>query len=139
MNSFYQLGDFVPITLISVDSNGAPAWPTSTPTVKTFVATDLTTAVETIRPAARDPLRQTGLFFYALRLGSSYSATNVYIVSKRWVISGTTYGEDEMFKVVPGGDADGAVIGATFVRRPEASSVVYVTDVGKLKVGRNPR
>ena len=135
----FSLGDFVPLMLLSVDGNGLNAWPSSTPTIKTFSQDDLTTAVETIRPGARDPLRATGLFYYPLRLTSSYTADKVYLVSQRWTISASTYGELLTFRVVAGGDADGAVIGAHFVRRPEANTLVYVVDGGKLKTGRSPR
>ncbi len=134
----FQLGDFVPLQFQSVDGSDTPTWPSSTPTIKTFAADDVTTAVETIRPGARDVQRQTGLFYYPLRLTSSYT-TKPYIVTFNWTISGTTYASIAQFNVIAGGDSDGAVIGAHYVRRPEAPTVVYVVDGGKLKAVRNPR
>lgn len=135
----YQLGDFVPLTFSAVDNNGTPAWPTATPTVKTYDASDVTSAVETIRPPAHDMQRLTGLFRYLLRLGSSYAADKTYVAVATWAISDTTYGNMFQWDVLAGGDADGAVIGATFISRPEAGVVAYVVDGGNLKTSNNPR
>lgn len=135
----FQLGHFVPVMFDALDANNAPSWPTATPTIKTFSETDLTTAVETIRPGARDIHRQTGLFYYPLRLSSSYSANKVYFVSSSWAIGGSTYRQLDQFRIEPGGDADGAVIGGIFIARPEAGVVAYIVDSGKLKTARNPR
>ena len=134
-----QLGSFVPLLFQAVDGNGLNAWPTATPTIKTFASDDVTTVVETIRPAARDPNRQTGLFMTMLRLSSSYTVDKIYVVSCSWAISGSTYRTTLLFRVVAGGNADGAVIGQTFVRRPEAGVVTWLEDGGKWKSARNPR
>lgn len=135
----FQLGEFVPITLGSVAGNNVPSWPTACPTIKTFIETDFTSAIETLRPMARDLLRVTGMFYYPIRLSSSYTAGKVYLVTKSWAISGSTYVETEQFRVVAGGDADGGAIGAAALRRPEALAVVYALDSGKIKSARNPR
>ena len=134
----YQLGQFVGIHFGSVAAD-VPSWPTACPTIKTFIETDFTTAIETLRPMARDLLRVTGLFYYPIRLSGSYTAGKVYLVTKEWAIGGSTYVETDQFRVVTGGDADGAVIGAAWLRRPEAGVVVHVVDSGKLKSARNPR
>ena len=135
----FQLGQWVPLTFLSTNNVDTASWPTATPTIKTYDASDVTTVVETIRPPAHDMLRVTGLFRYMLQLGSSYAASKVYIVAATYAISGTTYGTMMQFTTMPGGDADGAVIGATFVRRPEAGVVAYVKDGGKFLAANNPR
>lgn len=135
----FQLGEFVPITLVSVDGNDAPSWPTACPTIKTFAHDDLTTAIETLRPMARDLLRVTGMFYYPIRLSSSYTAGKAYLVTKSWAIGGSTYVDSDQFRVVAGGDADGGAMGAAVLRRPEAQAVVYTLNSGKLKASRNPR
>lgn len=135
----FQLGDWVPITFPTVNNTRTPSWPTATPTIKTFDASDVTTVVETLRPPAFDMQRQTGLFRHWLRLSSTYAANKTYLAVATWTISGTDYADMFQWIVLPGGDADGAVIGAKFVSRPEANVVAYCVDGGKLKTSNNPR
>jgi len=134
----YQQGDWVPLLVQSVDGNGLNAWPTATPIIDLFGDNDLTAAVETVRPAARDPNREIGLFMTMLRLSSTY-VDRAYVASATWVISGSTFGHLLQFRVVAGGNEDGAVIGQTFIKRPGAGMIAWITDSGKLKVARNPR
>lgn len=135
----YRVGDFVPLGCECVDSSGTPSFPTAVPTAKIFDASSLGGAVETVNMPVHDRFGQTGFFRKQHRLSSSYSAAKTYIVIYNWAIAGTTYGYEQQFETVAGGDADGNVIGAIGLDRPEGQVVVYQLDGGKLHARRGPR
>lgn len=136
----FQLGDFVPLKLRTVDGNGTYAFPTvANPTAAVFDMADLAAAVETVQLIVQDRYKRTGYFGKNHRLSSSYAAAKSYMVIYEWALSGTNYGDFDVFDVIAGGSSDGAVIGAEAYPRPEGEQVVYQLDGGKLLAGRNPR
>lgn len=134
----FRLGDFVQFAFVATNASGTPVAPTAAPTLKTWLGSDVSTTVDSIAMPVHVPNQQTGMFLYDLRLDGDYAA-GAYVAACQWATGGSTFSETFSFRVVPGGDADGNVIGAIRLNQPEAQKVVYQGDGGKLEYVRNPR
>lgn len=132
-----QLGDEIPIAFQCVDASGVPVEPDAAPTLKVYDESSTKVYDATIPP--KDRQRATGLFGHFVRLGSSFTDGQLYSWRATWA-SGVFNGvRDGRFHVNAGGDADGAVIAMTYVEFPGADRIIYQTDAGLVKQGKNPR
>lgn len=130
----FHVGDSIPLAVSSEDNNGVPTLPTAAPTARIYSGSTL---IETVSLPIWDRYKVTAYFQKRHRLGSSYSA-GTYLVVYGWTISATSYKKVAFFQVYSGGDADGNVIAAAAVERPEANYILYETESGSLMAGRNP-
>lgn len=131
---YFHVGDGIPLALSSENASGTPTLPTTAPVARIYSGSTL---IETVSLPICERYKTTAYFQKRHVLGSSYSAGRYHIIYQ-WVISGTTYKRTACFDVASGGDADGNVIAAAAVARPEAQYVLYETESGKLQSGRNP-
>lgn len=133
----YPQGVELPLVVQCVDA-GAAAWPDAAPVV-TF--TDPTGAVVLNRVMGADLQGvRLGTFRLPQFLGTPFATTGPYRVTARYTdASGNARVLCGSFRLLPGGDRDGAVVSMRAVRRPNANYLVYQTDGGRLARGRNPR
>ena len=130
----FFVGDSIPLSIQSLNTTPAATLPDSAPIARIYTGSTLK---DSISLPICDRYKITGYFQKRHRLSSAYGAGTYSIVYDN-VISSTTYRETSWFTVVSGGDADGSVIAAAAVDRPEANIILYETESGCLKAGRNP-
>lgn len=134
----HQLGNTMPVTVLTVDASNLPTAPDVPPVMKIWSGTTLILSAQMPVADRYGTSTNTTLFIYPLFLGASYAA-GLYDVSLTWKI-GTFVGvEDGTFEILAGGNADGSIIAMTLYRRPEADFVVWQTNSGKLQRGRGPK
>lgn len=134
----YRQGEELLLVVPCDDGGAAPAWPDVAPTV-TFHKPDGTVALHRVMAADLQGVTD-GVFRLPQFLNSQFSTTGAYRAVVRYedasdrarVLVGH-------FRVLGGGDTDGAVVSMRPVRRPDANYLVYQTDGGILARGRNPR
>jgi hypothetical protein len=139
----FQLGDWLPLSILPRDSTSSGTADEPGVTVKIFEADgDL---VETValpsRPERINLERGLGLGCEArVHLDSSYAAGK-YMLFYAYTTDGATNvrGHAETFEIVAGGDAGGAVIASHFHDLPNANNVVFQLDNGDLRRRLNPR
>lgn len=134
-----QLGDELQLSVQCRDAAGDPAWPDEAPTVTIYDADD-NVVVEAMKIPPKDSGRRVGYFHHFIRLGRTFDA-GWYTVLLEWSADGGAYHGvvDGHFEVLPGGDPDGAVIAMHYFQTPRDDYLVWQTDAGALKRGRNPR
>lgn len=131
-----QLGDEVSISFQTYDSSGNPVAPDSPPTLRVYAENGTNVYNKSFPP--KDNGFVTGLFGHFVRLGAEYSE-QVYSWRAGYEVSSVAGVASGFFEVMPGGHADGAVIAMHWFESPAGSAIVYQTDSGKVKHGRNPR
>lgn len=131
----FQLGQFVPIGAMCVDGDREPGAPTYAPTVKVYSAGG--TRVVSARMPPLDRYVIDGQFCYSLRLGSTFAVGN-YMASVSYVLSGNTYVDTHNFRIVAGGDANGAIVAMTEYRTPAGTHLVQRLDSDQRVLGRGP-
>lgn len=130
----YQLGERVPLSLVTVDANDTPTLPDAAPQADVYSGSAL---VASVKLPVVDLARR--VFGLRLPLASGF-ATGAYDVAFRWFLSGTENGTTARFEVRAGGHAEGSVIGLTyFLPNLERPSLVFQTDGGFVGAYRNPR
>lgn len=130
----FHVGDSIPLSVQGLNTTPVATLPDSAPIARIYSGSTLK---ESVSLPICDRYKTTGYFQKRHRLSSAYSA-GIYLIVYDVVISSTTYRTVAFFQVYSGGDADGTVIAATAVERPEANIVLYATESGCLKAGRNP-
>ena len=130
-----QLGMEVPITVQCTSDGRAPATPDAAPILSLFGASGL---IRRIVMAADNQTQQDGIFRTQLFLDANFVAGPV-TGHIGWTVGGNPLLRTVWFRILPGGDADGTVIAAAFVRRPQGTYIVWQTDAGTIFKGRNPR
>ena len=134
----YQQGVEIPLVVTCDDGGEEPAWPDLAPVV-TFHKPDGSVALSRVMAADLQGVA-VGTFRLPQFLGSEFSATGPYRVVVRYTdASGRARVLPGHFRVLAGGDADGAVVSMRAVRRPDANYLIFQTDGGRLVRGRNPR
>lgn len=134
----FQLGEWLPLSLVTHNASGTPTLPDAAPTAK--IVDSSGTTVDTINmPIGKSKAFITAGFEHIHRLDSDYSA-GVYMIFYRWATgSGAFSGaQSQQFEIVAGGDSDGNVMGMTWMPKPQSADVVYQLDGGGLRAGRNP-
>lgn len=129
----FFVGDSIPLSVQSLNTTPAATLPDSAPIARIYSGSTLK---ESVSLPICDRYKITGYFQKRHRLSSAYSAGTYSIVYDNVITS--TFREVAWFTVVSGGDADGSVIAAAAVDRPEANLILYETESGCLKAGRNP-
>lgn len=130
----YQLGQYVPLRLVTQTVAGAPTLPDAAPTLYTWSGTS---KIETLLVPAIDQKRTTAMFFLPLFLGSLYAVGN-YRVVYQWANSSVTNQAVDTFEIVTGGDALGDVAAMHAYDCPDGTFVVRQVGRGLLTVGRGP-
>lgn len=144
MHRRFQLGDWLPLAIHTIDSDGKAAVADAPVTVKIFDAS--ASLVETVtlpsRPERISDLTARSLQYSdgLVRLDSSYSA-GMYMIFYSYTTesTATVRGHYEAFEIVAGGSADGAVIASYFHDLPNANNLVFQLDNGDLRRRLNPR
>ena len=134
----YQLGDWLPLTLVTHNAAGTRTLPDAAPTAKIVDASG--TTIDTINmPISKSKAFTISEFEYLLRLDSDYSA-GVYMVFFRWATGSGAFsgGQSKQFEILAGGDSDGNVMGMAWMPKPQSADIVYQLDGGALLAGRNP-
>lgn len=131
----YQVGDFVPVVLLTRTPDGVLHVPDDDPDIKLYRNGSLvtTTTMEQL-----DPNRNVEL--YVLRYQPNaigvWTAVMSYDVTADMVT--TTYTVVESFTVVAGGSDVGALVAVHAMRLLEHDYLVCQADGGTLRYGRNP-
>lgn len=130
-----QLGAEVPIT-VQCKAGVIPTTPDFAPVLSLYDADGA--LIERRVMAADNQTQVPGLFRSQLFLNALYEAGPV-TGHIQWQINGAPYGETVWFRILPGGNANGSVVAATFVRRPAGTYIVWEADSGTILRGTNPR
>lgn len=133
----YFVGDTVLLSVTTKTGNngsGTATLPDAAPTAALYNGSS---TIETITLPISNRYTTTAYFKKLFLIGSSHGAAS-YTVTYSWAISATPYSSGDTFTVYAGGDADGSVISAGAVEQPEANYILYETETGSLKSGRNP-
>jgi len=130
-----QVGDHVDVWAAGLTPASVADWPSHAPVYMVY-AQDGSTYANGFLP--RQDWSRTGWFQYPLRMTTPGTA-GVHSVLVGMSVSGSYRYYLRQFRLHPGGDADGTIIGLSHFRRPEAAHVMIETESGKIKAGRNPR
>jgi hypothetical protein len=133
----FHVGDSIGLSVLSKSKNGAPLQPSAL--VQALVYNAGGPLIEAVPLHPKDRFGGNWDFTARLRLDDSYQSGSQFFVLYQWTVSSTLYSRIDVFEVVDGGDADGQVVGMASVPRPEANFVLYQTQSGLLRAGRNPR
>jgi len=131
----FQLGRTVILDVQTTNASGTPTVPDDAPTCRIYSAAGA--LVQSKLMPVVEPEQVTGLFGLPVFLGLEF-ATGYYLVLLRWAISGTTYAEARSFRIVAGGDVEGAVVDMHWFQRPHANYLVHVLESGYVRKGQNP-
>jgi len=132
----FQRGTWVTIWLQCVNTSGAPAMPDTVPTIRVWQGSTVLVNKEI---PVEDKSVQTGLFRYPLFLGESFSDTGTIQVQLFYVRSGDGVTSNRTIEVAPGGNPAGQVLSMAYVHQPHANYIVYQTEDGRIRFGKNPR
>ena len=133
----YQLGQEVPLALQCLLGD-APDTPDSHPTFEVRADASASWTIYN-RIAADEQGITVGFFRQPMMLDARFAAGR-YTVRFRWQDSGANHRtEMHSFQVLPGGNADGAIIAMHHAERPQGRFLIMQTDTGLLKRGLNPR
>jgi len=136
----WQQGEILPLAVTTTTPAGAAEDPQAEPVATIYRDGASLARVRQVTLAAQDRGAVSGAFRLPLFLGAEFSDAGRYLVVIRWVTgAGVPRCRTGAFYLLPGGSADGAVIGMVFVSRPDANHLVMQTDSGRLLRGRNPR
>ena len=135
----YQLGDEATIGVQCTNADGTPTAPDAAPTITVYAADGETIVIDKPIPP-KDRAASTGLFEHFLRLGSDYEA-GAYSALYKWTTNdgGFAGRAVDHFEILPGGSADGTVLGLHYYDAGHAQFLVQQTDAGFVKAGKNPR
>jgi len=132
----YQIGQEVPLSVLTVNASRVPSFPTVAPHFEVF-SSSAKLITGKLMPVM-DRNGATGLFQALLRLDARFSAGRHQAVIHYKV--GTYYGQQVLdFDILAGGNASGAVEAMHWLERPHANFVVHQLDSGEIHKGRNPR
>lgn len=136
----WQQGEFLPLSVRTTKPGREPEDPAAEPVATIYRDGTSLTLVRQVTMHAHDRGAVTGAFRLSLFLGAEFSVSGRYLVVIRWTTAaGVARCQAATFYLLPGGSADGAVIGMAFVARPDAHHLVLQTDSGRMLRGRNPR
>jgi hypothetical protein len=136
----WQQGEILPLSVTTTTAAGAAEDPQAEPVATVYRDGASLTRVVQATLAAHDRGAAVGRFRLPFFLGAEFSTAGRYLVVIRWVTDGgVPRVRTGTFYLLPGGSADGAVIGMAFVSRPDANHLVMQTDSGRILRGRNPR
>lgn len=131
----YRIGDRLGLSVLSKSKSGAPVQPSAL--VQAFTYDSSGAVVEAVPLHPKDRFGGNWDFTASLKLSASYTPGH-YSVVYQWAVSAALFSRLDTFEVLSGGDADGQVIALASVPRPEANFVLYQTEAGDVKSGRNP-
>lgn len=130
----FQLGDTIPLFVVTTDASDTPQVPEFPPTVKIWSKNKL---VKAKFVPTWETFTQTGIFLGRAFLDPKY-AIGLYRVTYYYQI-GTFQGiKVGNFEVMPGGNTDGNVMSMYYYHCAQANFVVQGLDSGKIVQGRNP-
>lgn len=133
----YQAGDTVPIVLATCP-DGIATPPDDAPTMLVYDQND--TLVDTLRVPIKDRYRQSStLFAKAINMGSDYGAIRYWAFVTAAFSSTTKLIGIFLWEVLNSGNQNGQIIGMYNLEKPEAELLVWATDQGLIRYGRNPR
>lgn len=132
----FQLGQFMPLDVQCFANSVTEVAPTSAPTFTVYKADD-TPVVSDVKMAIQAKGSLTGWFRGEIFLNATYSAGRYHGIIE-YASSGSSYSEEFVFDVIPGGNATGEYIGMYFYERPHARFCIGLSDAGTLEFRRNP-
>jgi hypothetical protein len=131
----FQLGQIVPLLLVTKNAAGTPTVPNAPPTIKVW-APNGTEVLGAAIPMI-DRYVQTGIFQGRVFLSALFAA-GLYVVTYYYQVGSYQGLATDNFEIMPGGDPDGNVMAMYFYRQPQADFIVQSLDSGKIVQGRNP-
>lgn len=136
----YQEGVELPLVLQCTDVNNTPNDPIDVPWATIYLDGGPPKMVDNLKMPSDLRGIATGLFRLPVFLNSAYKTTGRYLVVFKWTDSnGIPHHKPASFYVLPGGNADGAVLSMVYIQRPDATYLMHQNDSGRLIRGRNPR
>lgn len=136
----FQIGDEIPLAVLTTNGSGVPVAPDSCPSVEIYGPSG---KVQDWIPRGKqipvmDRFATTGFFQGKIFLGSMFT-TGLCTVAYRWT-SGAYHGQSiDTFEILPGGSDRGHVIALDWYHCPQADFLIQQLDSGRIRAGRNPR
>ena len=132
----YQLGSFLPLTLLCRNSSYTPVVPDDVPRVNIWDASGAKVLCQDM--PVLDRYNQTGLFQLQVRIDSTFTTTGIYTAEYQFTLSGSGKIHLDTFEIIPGGNANGSIISIFDYTRPQAKYLVNQADSGTISLSRNP-
>jgi hypothetical protein len=130
-----QLGQEVSFSVASAGGDSEiPSWPSLPPTLDIWKGTTL--VLSGLKMPKIDGA-VVGLFQLAVYLDERFS-TGYYQGVSRWLRGTYSAVQIDDFRILDGGNPDGAVIAMFHHEMPQARFIVMQTDAGKIQRGKNP-
>lgn len=131
-----QLGDYIDLSLVTHGANSdVAAAPDAAPTFAVYNSSG--TAIASAQKMPKQG-SETGLFGLDYFLGTGYAA-GAYAVYYEWQVSGVNYAELDIFEILAGGNAQGAITSLCWYDRPHAKYLLTVTEDGTTEKRRGPK
>ena len=134
----YQVGKYLNVFVQTLDAGGEPSMPDTTPWLKIF-APDNSVILATGVPVV-DKKQDVFLFRACIFLGNPLSfSAGQHSFTVSYLTGGTAKTVTGLFEIIPGGDPDGCILSQYYLHSPAADHIVYQTEAGSIKKGKNPR
>ena len=132
-----QVGEEIHLSVQTRNPSRTPTASTAAPTFRIYSDAGTNVLNGSLPPTERYAV--TGLFEFAQRLTSAFSAGR-YFVRYQYAISGTNYCPPiDFFEVLAGGSSSGTVISMAYLDRPDGNDwIVTQTDSGATTINRGP-
>lgn len=134
----WQLGDTIPLGVLTKNSSGSPTLPTGTIAAPIMSVMSDASLIKRLYMPIQDKFGVTAYFLYPLLLDGNFSAGH-YRVAYQWMIGAVAGGEQDDFEVVAGGHASGSGIAMAFYNRLGSNWVIMQLEDGTILQRRNPR
>lgn len=131
----FQLGDTLPLLLLTRDADDALQLPDHPPNMKIWKP-DATLLRAEEMPIV-EKFAQPGTFLSRVFLGTAF-LVGVWTITYHYTIGSYLGLGEDIFEIMPGGNADGHIMSMYFYDRPHAAFIVQSLDSGQLVSGRNP-
>lgn len=128
---YFQIGDYVPISLETVVS-GNPAAPDAAPTAAITTPSSVVLPIQTMAMNGGSTDWLINFFLDGTTIFGTYNIVFTFFVS------GTEHTSTGEFSVAPGGDIGGDVISLYTFARPDSQYVLAQLTSGVIVCGRNP-
>lgn len=129
----FQLGEELIVSVSTHNSSYVVTNPDAAPLLEIWKDSDKVLSKQMPALTLSEGFFRLGVFLNEVFEEGYYTAIIRYQISSEHKV------ELHTFRVLPGGNALGAVIGIYQYQRPNARYLVHQTDAGKIFKGRNPR
>lgn len=135
-----QQGEEAVVVVQCHDAAGTPDDPDDSPSIQIYLDGATPELISSLPMPSSERRVEDGVFRIPIFLDTLYSTTGRYLVVVKWLDGdGVARVQTGSFHLLPGGNADGAVIAMCNLNRRDATYLMTQCDSGRLIRKRNPR